>query len=233
MIGNITIISLSSVYVMRKKREINSSELALNTTENLLDPLLSDAAENLAEGFLKAIPFGGSVVAIGKAIANMKDARYTKQLFEFFHESEDTKKFAQKFFKDKTNVAIGIEILSLVERTYLAKQARMIARAFRLWKEEKVFDKELFDDYVSVIMTFDNHLIREFENLMQTLPNTLLSNSNLTFVMHGFIKEQESTHSIIDGVRQTTGKYYKTERAYHFYDYIFRDDLEEEEQCTQ
>lgn len=215
--------------MLRKKRDTNSAEVALNTSENMLDPLLADATENLAEGFLKAIPFGGSVVAIGKAIANVRDARYTKQLTEFFHESEDTKEFAQKFFKDKSNVEIGMEVLSLVERTYLAKQARMIARAFRLWKEEKVFSKELFDDYVSVIMTFDNHLIREFEKIMQTVPNTLFSKVNLTLVTHGFLNEQESGSIQIGDMRQTTGKYFKTERAYHFYDYIFREDIEKEE----
>ena len=215
--------------MIRKKRDTNSAEVALNTSENLLDPLLADATENLAEGFLKAIPFGGSVVAIGKAIANVRDARYTKQLTEFFHESEDTKEFAQKFFKDKSNVEIGMEVLSLVERTYLAKQARMIARAFRLWKEEKVFDKELFDDYVSVIMTFDNHLIREFEKVMQTVPDALFRQVNLTLVTHGFLEAERSTKIVTQGVHQTTGKYLKTKRAYHFYDYIFREDIEKEE----
>lgn len=215
------------MYVMRKKKDTNSTELALNTTENLLDPLLSDAAENLAEGFLKAIPFGGSVVAIGKAISNVRDARYTRQLVEFFNESEDTKEFAKKFFKDKKNVQIGMEILSLIERTYLAKQSKMIARAFRLWKEEGSIDQKLFDDYVNIIMSFDNHLISEFEQFIQSPPQTLFSYPNMNFVIHGFLKEQESTSVMVEGKFQKTGKYNKTDRAYHFYDYIFRDDLEE------
>lgn len=232
---------------MQKKRDTNSTELALNTSENLLDSLLADATENLAEGFLKAVPFGGSIVAIGRAFSNYRDAKYYKQLVEFFTESEDTKGFSEKFFNNKDNTEIGLEILGLIERTYLPKQARMIARITRMWKEKQTITKEQFDKYSHMIMTFDSHLIKEFEKYMTyrkpiaqdqynegltigpggidmgNRPDEMFIYPNMTLVNHGFLRQKENMAAFILNAPVKDPYYSITSDAIYFYNNIFKE----------
>ncbi|QVR66714.1 hypothetical protein [Acinetobacter sp. BHS4] len=228
-----------------KKEEVNTSEIALTTTENIIRTSLEGVAEGIAVDLISAIPFTSTLVAIGKVINNLKNQRYYKNLHAFINESEAQEEFSKKFFTEKSNAEIGLEILSLVEKTYLEKQARMIARITRMWKETKEIDKDQFDEYANIIMSFDSYLIKQFEKYMQykkpeekvsyavnITPNSIKPGNqhdemfiypNMNFVTHGFLRQNTQKKVFMAGAFQKDSHYSITEKAHYFYSKIFKD----------
>ncbi|MFW6557210.1 hypothetical protein [Acinetobacter baumannii] len=228
-----------------KKEEVNTSEIALDTSENLLKKVLEDVADGIAGDILSAIPFTSSLIAIGKAINNLKNKKYYKNLYAFIYESKEQEKFAKKFFSEKSNAEIGLEILSLIEQTHLERQARMIARITRMWKETGEINQDQFDEYANIILSFDSYLIKQFEKYMQfkkpderksygmafTASGVQLGQQhdemfiypNMIFVTHGFLRQNIQTNVVIGGAFQKDAHYSITDKAHDFYLKIFKD----------
>lgn len=230
---------------MNKKHDSKSTEIALTTTENFIKSALDNVSDGIGAEIIKSIPFASSILAIGKAISNLKDARYHKNLVAFFYESEESEQFSKKFFEEKSNAEIGLEILSLVEQSYLEHQARMIARITRMWKQSKEISKEQFDEYANIILSLDNHLIREFEKYMSYKPkssraefgievnqngitfgnpiNQMFTSPNMHFVVYGFLKQKTNPNTVIGGSLAKEGHYSITDKAHFFYNKIFKE----------
>lgn len=229
---------------MKKKFESDHSEIPLTVSENLLKDMLDDVVEGVGVDILKAVPFVPAFLAVREAISNFKDARYHRNLIAFFYESKENEKFSRDFFNNKSNAEIGLEILSLVEQTYLEHQAQMIARITRMWKETQMLNKEEFDEYASIILSFDSHLIRQFEQYMtykgpvdqnnkaisigpdgidsaKAQPEMFLY-PNMIFVSHGFLRQREIKNVLMGGSFAKEGSYSITKKAHFFYENIFK-----------
>lgn len=230
---------------MSKKHESISSEIALGTSENLIKKVLESVVSGLTSDFIQAIPFVPVIKAGISAISNLKEARYHNNLISFFDESQESKEFAEVFFTNKSNAEIGLEILSLVEQTNLSCQAEMLARITRMWKQSKRITKEQFDEYANIILSFDNHLIRQFEKYMTYKEVSYESNSgiqidrmgikldnpidemfiypNMHFVTYGFLRRKQNRNMVIGNAFQQEGHYSITDKAHFFYNNIFKD----------
>lgn len=233
---------------MSKKQDAGSSDIALSTADGLVKKVLEDVTTGVGGEILAEIPFVSSIFAVGRAVSALKDARYRKNLIAFFYESEENTEFMKRFFEDKANAEIGLEILGLVEQSYLERQAEMIARITRMWKETKEISKETFDEYANIILNFDSHLIRQFEEYINykkptasnldyglkidasgTCVNPLLFETNsmfynppMDFVSFGFLeREFIPNHFEANGLKRKD--YYSiTQKAHDFYNSIFK-----------
>jgi len=76
-----------------------------------------------------------------------------KQLLAFIQETETNN---LDFIKDKNNTELGLEILGILDQTYLEHQARMIGRATLLKYNGKI-SKQEFDKYTYIITKLNNH----------------------------------------------------------------------------
>lgn len=229
---------------MSKKQDAGSSDIALSTADGLVKKVLEDVTSGVSGEIISEVPVISSIFAVGRAISTLKDARYRKNLIAFFYESEDNTEFMKRFFKDKSNAEIGLEILGLVEQSYLEHQAKMIARITRMWKETNDISKEKFDEYANIILSFDSHLIRQFEVYMTYKPPVQENNHgividhaginlgnkkdeifiypNMLFVSYGFLRQREIKNVVMGGSFAKESHYTLTEKAQYFYINIFK-----------
>ena len=123
-------------------------ELALTTAENLADEIIFKTATTLLEDTIKSIPFASLITGSIESYTKFRTLKEQKQLFAFIQEAENINVgFIEKFFKDKDNLELGLEVLGILDQTYLEKQARMIGRATFLFKGLEI-SKQEFDKYV-------------------------------------------------------------------------------------
>lgn len=86
------------------------------------------------------------------------DALYTLQIKTFLESIELDQIEIQNFFdNNKDNQRLGLEVLKILESTYLEKQASMLAVIFTKYVNGTL-DKSKFNKYVNLIKKIDNHL---------------------------------------------------------------------------
>jgi len=167
------------------------------------------------------------VLGLTKAISNYKTAKDQRQLLAFIQEAQNTDRdFIEKFFKDKNNTELGFEILGILDQTYLEKQARMIARSTKLFKDQ-IISKQQFDQYTYIVTRLNNHLINLLQELYFLKTNKEdpefefdISNPNMELVSFQFLIEVESP-LVLDG-KTKIARYKRTDEFYHFYENIFK-----------
>lgn len=141
------------------------SELTLTTTENLVDEILFKTANTFLDDAIKSIPFASLITSSIQSYARFRTFKEQKQLLAFIQEANNTDhEFIEKFFSDKSNIELGFEILGILDQTYLERQARMIFRATKLFKDTQV-TKQKFDKYTYIITKLNQHLISEIDEL--------------------------------------------------------------------
>ena len=123
-------------------------ELALTTAKNLADEIIFKTATTLLEDTIKSIPFASLITGSIESYTKFRILKEQKQLLAFIQEAENINvRFIEKFFKDKDNLELGLEVLGILDQTYLEKQARMIGRATFLFKGLEI-SKQEFDKYI-------------------------------------------------------------------------------------
>lgn len=206
----------------------NMSEIALSTAENIADELIFISTTTFVEDLAKSVPVASVVLGLTKAISNYKTAKDQRQLLAFIQEAQNTDRdFIEKFFKDKNNTELGFEILGILDQTYLEKQARMIARSTKLFKDQ-IISKQQFDQYTYIVTKLNNHLINLLQELYFLKTNKEdpefefdISNPNMELVSFQFLIEVESP-LVLDG-KTKIARYKRTDEFYHFYENIFKD----------
>ena len=210
---------------MSNKQNIN--EIALSTAENIADELIFKSATTFVEDLAKSVPVASVVLGLTKAISNYKTAKDQRQLLAFIQEAQNTDRdFIEKFVKDKNNTGLGFEILGILDQTYLEKQARMIARSTKLFKDQ-IISKQQFDQYTYIVTKLNNHLINLLQELYSLKTNKEypefefdISNPNMELVSFQFLIEVESP-LVLDG-KTKIARYKRTDEFYHFYENVFK-----------
>lgn len=203
------------------------SELTLTTTENLVDEILFKTANTFLDDAIKSIPFASLITSSIQSYARFRTFKEQKQLLAFIQEANNTDhEFIEKFFSDKSNIELGFEILGILDQTYLERQARMIFRATKLFKDSQVTKQE-FDKYTYIITKLNSHLITLLKELylMKTNSNVPkyefdIENPNMEFISFEFLKEVPSP--LYPG-SIPVAKFKRTDNFYYFYKNIFKD----------
>ncbi len=210
---------------MSNKQNIN--EIALSTAENIADELIFKSATTFVEDLAKSVPVASVVLGLTKAISNYKTAKDQRQLLAFIQEAQNTDRgFIEKFFKDKNNTELGFEILGILDQTYLEKQAKMIARSTKLFKDQ-IISKQQFDQYTYIVTKLNNHLINLLQELYSLKTNKEypefefdISNPNMELVSFQFLIEVESP-LVLDG-KTKIARYKRTDEFCNFYENVFK-----------
>ena len=201
-------------------------ELALTTTENLADEIIFKTANTLLEDTIKSIPFASLITCSIESYTKFRTLKEQKQLLAFIEEAENINVgFIEKFFKNKDNLELGIEILGILDQTYLEKQAKMIGRASVLFKNLSI-SKQIFDKYTYIITRLNSHLIYLIEEIYTIETNRDdpefeydIKNPNMELVNFGFLIEVPS--QLYPGSTQIS-QFKKTSDFYYFYENIFK-----------
>lgn len=204
-----------------------ATEILLTTSENIGDELLFKTANTFLEDAIKSIPFASLISGSIQAYTQFRVLKEQKQLLAFIQETETKNPtFIGNFFKDKNNTEIGLEILGILDQTYLEHQARMIGRV-ALLKHDKKISKQDFDKYTYIITRLNNHLIHLIKNLSILRTNNDDSkfeydvrNPNMELVSFSFLIQVPS--QLYPGETQIS-QYKKTDTFYSFYENIFKD----------
>ncbi|MQW91788.1 hypothetical protein GFH30_08885 [Acinetobacter wanghuae] len=210
---------------MSIKKNISSS--ALQTTENITDEMLFKAANTFFEDAIKSIPFASLITSSIETYTQFRVLKEQKQLLAFIQEAETTDVgFIENFFKDKNNTELGLEILGILDQTYLEHQARMIGRITLLLKNGDI-SKNQFDQYTYIVSHLNNHLISLIEHLYLVETNKEdpefkydVKNPNMELVSFGFLIQVPS--QLYPGGTQVA-QFKKTDHFNYFYDNIFKD----------
>jgi len=204
-----------------------TSEILLTTTENLSDEILFKTANSFLEDAVKSIPFASLITSSIETYTRFRILKEQKQLLAFIQETENLDNgFVEKFFKQKSNAEIGLEILGILDQTYLEHQARMIGRVTLLLKDKKI-SKQEFDKYTCIITKLNNHLIDLIDELylIETNRNDPdfefdIKNQNMELVNFGFLIEVSSQ---LYPCATQISQYKKTDYFDYFYKRIFKD----------
>lgn len=209
-------------------------ELALTTAENLGDEILFKAANTFLEDAIKSIPFASLISGSIQTYTQFRTLKEQKQLLAFIQETEiNSPDFINNFFKDKNNTELGLEILGILDQTYLEHQARMIGRATLLKHHGKI-SKQEFDKYTYIITKLNNYLILKIKQLRELYIYRLQGNKKvfvpkqpLEFINFNFnfIERQlDPTFGDEDIVQNfKDNEYLVLDDFSYFYDKIFKD----------
>lgn len=200
---------------------------ALEATENMADEILFKTANTFLEDAIKSVPFASLITSSIDTYTQFKMLKEQKQLLAFIQEAETTDAgFIEKFFKDKNNTELGLEILGILDQTYLEHQARMIGRVTLLFKNGDM-SKRQFDEYTYIVSRLNNHLISLIEDLYLVETNKDdpkfkydVKNPNMELVNFGFLIEVPA--QLYPGGKQVA-QFKKTDHLNYFYEHIFKD----------
>ncbi|MGE8573128.1 MAG: hypothetical protein ACN6NW_13980 [Acinetobacter amyesii] len=215
----------------------SKTDLVLNSAENLADEILFKTANTFLEDAVKSIPFAALISSSIQAYAQFRTLKEQKQLLAFIQETEtNNQNFIKHFFQDKNNTELGLEILGILDQTYLEHQARMIGRATLLKQQEKI-SKQEFDKYTYIITKLNNHLISLVEETyqlhLQRLTDPLqanypqnsidLQNANMDLLSFGFLIFNQPPHWGDEYEKYLKSQYTVQEIFFYFYHNIFKD----------
>ena len=204
-------------------------ELTLTATENLADEIIFKTANTLLEDTIKSIPFASVITGSIESYTKFRILKEQKQLLAFIQEAENINiGFIEKFFKDKDNLELGLEVLGILDQTYLEKQAKMMGRATILFKSLSI-SKQKFDKYTYIITKLNNHLITIIEHL-QTEITTNSSMSiislpipNMDLISFGFIQKLPDGSWFSEAENKTPFDHKITDEYFYFYENVFKD----------
>lgn len=204
-------------------------ELTLTATENLADEIIFKTANTLLEDTIKSIPFASVITGSIESYTKFRILKEQKQLLAFIQEAENINiGFIEKFFKDKDNLELGLEVLGILDQTYLEKQAKMMGRATILFKSLSI-SKQKFDKYTYIITKLNSHLITIIENL-QTEITTNSSMSiislpipNMDLISFGFIQKLPDGSWFSEAENKTPFDHKITDEYFYFYENVFKD----------
>ncbi len=204
-------------------------ELTLTATENLADEIIFKTANTLLEDTIKSIPFASVITGSIESYTKFRILKEQKQLLAFIQEAENINiGFIEKFFKDKDNLELGLEVLGILDQTYLEKQAKMMGRATIFFKSLSI-SKQKFDKYTYIITKLNNHLITIIENL-QTEITTNSSMSiislpipNMDLISFGFIQKLPDGSWFSEAENKTPFDHKITDEYFYFYENVFKD----------
>ena len=210
---------------MSNKQNVNN--LLLTATENMFDEIVYKTTNTVVDEMIKSIPLASIITTSIDTYKNFKILKEQKQLLAFIQEAENIDQgFIEKFFQNKDNTEIGLEILGILDQTYLEHQARMIGRAAFLLKNGDI-DKSQFDEYTYIVSRLNNHLISLIESLYSVETNKDdpefnydVKNPNMELVSFGFLIEVPA--QLYLGVTQIA-QFKKTDHFNYFYNNIFED----------
>ena len=204
-------------------------ELTLTATENLADEIIFKTANTLLEDTIKSIPFASVITGSIESYTKFRILKEQKQLLAFIQEAENINiGFIEKFFKDKDNLELGLEVLGILDQTYLEKQAKIMGRATIFFKSLSI-SKQKFDKYTYIITKLNNHLITIIENL-QTEITTNSSMSiislpipNMDLISFGFIQKLPDGSWFSEAQNKTPFDHKITDEYFYFYENVFKD----------
>ena len=204
-------------------------ELTLTATENLADEIIFKTANTLLEDTIKSIPFASVITGSIESYTKFRILKEQKQLLAFIQEAENINiGFIEKFFKDKDNLELGLEVLGILDQTYLEKQAKIMGRATILFKSLSI-SKQKFDKYTYIITKLNSHLITIIENL-QTEITTNSSMSiislpipNMDLISFGFIQKLPDGSWFSEAENKTPFDHKITDEYFYFYENVFKD----------
>ncbi|MFV5586103.1 hypothetical protein VXQ32_16555 [Acinetobacter oleivorans] len=183
---------------------------------NILNIILKNTGLVIAD----SLTLGGaskvkeSIEEISEYTKKCNDALYTLQIQTFLNTIEIDSEIFEKFIEENPdNLRLGLETIKILEKTFIEKQAEMLARAFRIYiKNPTAENKSLFYKLVYIINKLDHHLIDEIENMKdlplkpitRVIPNGglgrmvkegYLENPNIELFNFGFIEKDGSVIS--------------------------------------
>ena len=204
-------------------------ELTLTATENLADEIIFKTANTLLEDTIKSIPFASVITGSIESYTKFRILKEQKQLLAFIQEAENINiGFIEKFFKDKDNLELGLEVLGILDQTYLEKQAKIMGRATILFKSLSI-SKQKFDKYTYIITKLNSHLITIIENLQTeiTTNSSMLIISlpipNMDLISFGFIQKLPNGSWFSEAQNKTPFDHKITDEYFYFYENIFKD----------
>lgn len=204
-------------------------DLAFTATENLADEILFKTANTFLEDAVKSIPFASLISSSIQAYTQFRTLKEQKQLLAFIQETEtNNHTFIENFFKDKNNTELGLEILGILDQTYLEHQARMIARTALLKQQGKI-SKQKFDKYTYIITKLNSYLITMIDNLQREITKNSstfiisLPSPNMDLISFGFIQKLPDGSWFSEAQNKTPYDHKITDDFFKFYENIFKD----------
>ena len=220
---------------MSNKDQLN--KVALTATENIAKEFLITSTSSIVEGFAKTLPFAETAIALTQVYSNFKSAKTQQHLLAFIQEAENINHgFIEKFFQNKDNIEIGLEVLGVLDKIYSEKQAKMIGRV-AVFKEDQLISKQQFDKYIYIICKLDNYLSEKIEEIY-TLYNKRqnssdknkypvnsidLQNANMDLLSFGFLVFNQPPHWGDEYAIYLKSQYTVQEDFLFFYENIIKD----------
>lgn len=201
---------------------------------NILNIILKNTGLVIAD----SLTLGGaskikeSIEGISEYTKNCNDALYTLQIQTFLNTVEiDQTEFENFIEENPDNLRLGLETIKVLEKTFIEKQAEMLARAFKMYIKNPILEnKSLFYKLTYIITKLDHHLLEEIESMKDLPINPIkkiiptdrsdrfgrsvmigyLENPNIELFNFGFIEKDGSVIS-------PNKEYFKITKFYKFF----------------
>lgn len=177
-------------------------------------------------GIPNALKNTANEIYIQSKLAN--EGLYYLQVKTFLESLELDSQAIEKFMAENPNhQRLGFEIFKILDNTILEDQARMLAKAFQIFTQEKI-SKQDFDKYTYIISRLNNHLIHLIRELSLVETNKDdpdfeydISNANMDLVSFQFLIEVPSPLVFDDKIK--ISRYKRTTDFNFFFKNVFND----------
>lgn len=137
---------------------------------NILNIIAKNTALVVADTFTAGVgsKIKDTLSEIEEYTKQCNDSLYTLQIETFLNTVEiDQNEFERFIEKNPDNLRLGLETIKILEKTFIEKQAEMLARAFKFYVNMPTEEnKKLFNRFVFVINKMDYFLIDEIQTIV-------------------------------------------------------------------
>ena len=148
-------------------------ELLKNTVAVLAKNGGIAVADTISLGLASAVK--NTIEEISRLAKESNDGLYNLQVQTFLETADlDQDKVSEFFSNNPDNHRLGLEVFKILENTYLEKQAKYIALAFKKYVLNEIEEYKLYQ-YIHVIGQFNRHVLAEIENDLQNLKSHSLN----------------------------------------------------------
>lgn len=150
---------------------------------NMLNIIAKNTALVVADTFTAGVgsKIKDTLSEIEEYTKQCNDSLYSLQIETFLNTVEIDQTEFENFIKENPdNLRLGLETIKILEKTFIEKQAEMLARAFKFYVSNPTEEnKSMFNKFVFIINKLDRYLMDEIEAIKKFPVNPQVQTSQV------------------------------------------------------
>ncbi|WP_169391743.1 MULTISPECIES: hypothetical protein [Psychrobacter] len=207
---------------INRSTALQASELLGQIVEVIIDN------QTLSDGLMKDLPVLGTILGISNIYNNFKAKSFEKKFKNFLLEFDDTEELQRfkDFIDKKEDEELGEVILNVIDKIDKNIQAKMLARAVKLYiydQSQEENAKKIFDYNIYVIKILDDYLLSGIESVYGENSCSRVGSVDIALFNLGLMDQEQKPNYL--SKTQPLISFARSDKGYNFYRKIVLGDI--------